>query len=274
MRKIILGMAAVTAVVATPAAARDGAWYVGGDFGAMLVEDTDVDVGDVDDALTLDHDAGYDGGVYVGYDLGRFRIEAEAAHKKSRLDEFYSSSLLPTSGGNLTNGTREGAGSTKALSLMLNGLVDFGDDDGISGFIGAGAGFAKVNFNDLRAFENTGVFLDDKDSGFAWQILAGLRQAISDNVDVTLKYRMFNVSNLEMQTVGGAPAEASLRTHSLLGGLTFNFGGAEAPPPPPPPTPPPPPATPPPPAPPPAAPAAGGPGGLQQGPVHRVLRLG
>src|SRR5690606_15205793 len=113
MQKIALGMAAVTAmVVASPAAARDGAWYVGGDFGAMIVEDTDIDVGTTADAITLDHDPGYDAGVYVGYDLGRFRLEVEAAHKKSRLDEFYSANALPSSGGTLTNGSRPGAGST------------------------------------------------------------------------------------------------------------------------------------------------------------------
>ena len=62
-----------TAVIATPAAARDGAWYVGGDFGAMIVEDTDVDVNGVEDALSLNHEYGFDGALFVGYDLGAFR---------------------------------------------------------------------------------------------------------------------------------------------------------------------------------------------------------
>src|SRR5690606_38913104 len=122
MHKIALGMAAVTAmVVASPAAARDGAFYIGGDFGAMIVEDTDIDVGVAQDAITLDHDPGYDAGIYAGYDLGRFRIEAEVAHKKSRLDEFYNANVLPTSGGALISDVRPGAGSTRALSFMVNG---------------------------------------------------------------------------------------------------------------------------------------------------------
>ena len=33
-------------------------------------------------------------------------------------------------------------GSTSALSFMLNGLLDFGEDDGIQGFIGGGVGVA------------------------------------------------------------------------------------------------------------------------------------
>ena len=63
MHKIVLGMAAVTAMVASPAAARDGAWYIGGDFGAMIVEDTEIDVGAVENSIVLDNDAGYDGGI-------------------------------------------------------------------------------------------------------------------------------------------------------------------------------------------------------------------
>ena len=39
MRKLAIVVALSSTVLATPALARDGAWYVGGDFGAMIVED-------------------------------------------------------------------------------------------------------------------------------------------------------------------------------------------------------------------------------------------
>src|SRR5690606_30560222 len=183
MRKIVLGMAAATAVVASPAFARDGAFYIGADFGAMIVEDTDIDVGATEDAISIDHNYGYDGGIYAGYDLGAFRLEAEASYKRARVDGFTNVASLPASGGALPAGTRDGAGSTRSLSFMLNGLFDFGDENGTSAFVGGGAGFARVNFNDVRAFEDSGVFLDDRDSGFAWQVLAGVRQAISNSAD-------------------------------------------------------------------------------------------
>src|SRR5690606_32111518 len=138
MRNLGMWLATATAVIATPAAARDGAWYVGGDFGAMIVEDTDFDAAGIDNVVTLDHEYGYDGALFVGYDLGAFRLEAEAAYKKADLDTFYSSTLLPASGGPLSIGDYEGGGSTSALSFMINGMLDFGDDDGISGFVGGG----------------------------------------------------------------------------------------------------------------------------------------
>jgi outer membrane protein OmpA-like peptidoglycan-associated protein len=113
---------------------------------------------------------------------------------------------------------------------MLNGMLDFGDDDGISGFVGGGIGMARVKANNYRNFANATPFLDGSDSKLAWQVFAGVRQAISDNIDVTLKYRFFNVDKVRMTAFNGAETDMRFRSHSLLGGLTFNFGGAEPPP--------------------------------------------
>ncbi len=234
MRSVLMVSAAALALPATPAAARDGAWYVGGDFGAMIVEDIDFDIGTApvtDNAVVLNHDYGFDSALFVGYDLGAFRLEAEVAYKRASLDEFENTIALPSSSGPHPVGAREGFGSSSALSFMINGMLDFGDDDGVSGFVGGGGGLGKVSYSELRAFENNGVFLDDSDSGFAWQVVAGLRQAISDNVDITLRYRFFNVDGLETDTFGNDHAQSSFRSHSVLGGITFNFGRPPPPPP-------------------------------------------
>ena len=85
MRAILLASAAVLATIATPAAARNGAWYVGGDFGGMIVEDIDFDIGTLDNAVKVrPDDLGFDGSLFVGYDLGTFRLEAEVAGKPRR----------------------------------------------------------------------------------------------------------------------------------------------------------------------------------------------
>jgi OOP family OmpA-OmpF porin len=228
MRSVLMVSAAVLALAATPAQARDGAWYVGGDFGAMIVEDTDFDIGATENAVGLDHDYGFDGALFVGYDLGAFRLESEVSYRRANLDEFENTIVLPSTGGPHPIGLRDGYGSTSALSFMINGMLDFGDEDGLSGFVGGGVGVARIDYRELRAFESTGVFLDDSDTRFAWQVLAGVRSAISDNIDVTLRYRFFNANGVDTITFGNDDASSRFRSHSLLGGLTFNFG---APPP-------------------------------------------
>jgi len=238
MRKLAIAVALSSTLLATPAFARDGAWYVGGEFGAMIVEDIDVDVGTRNNAFTLDHDYGYDGGLFVGYDLGAVRIEGEVAYKKADLDGFRTTVLLPGEGAAFPAVRDLAGGNTSALSFMLNAMLDFGDDDGISGFVGGGVGVARVKLNNQRVFNNSAPFLDESDSRFAWQLIAGVRQAISDNMDITVKYRFFNVDNLDLTANTGNPggplavrdATARLRTHSLLGGITFNFGAPTPPP--------------------------------------------
>jgi opacity protein-like surface antigen len=44
-----------------------------------------------------------------------------------------------------------------ALSFMLNGMLDFGDDDGIQGFVGGGVGAARTEVTNIFA----GPYLDD-----------------------------------------------------------------------------------------------------------------
>ena len=260
MRKLAIAMALSSTVLAAPALARDGAPYVGAEFGAMIVEDIDFDIGTTDDAITIDHEYGYDGAIFAGYDLGAFRIEIEASQKRATIDGFRSANqLFGNNFGLQTQRQRDfddGFGRTKVRSLMLNGMLDFGDDEGVSGFVGGGVGYGQARIG-IGAFENAPRVIDDKDSGFAWQLMAGVRQALTPNMDVHLKYRFFNMDidvdrNQEVglfEAVGGTEGEGRIRTHSLLGGITFNFGAPPpviiAPPPPPAPVyvPPPPPAT-------------------------------
>jgi OOP family OmpA-OmpF porin len=257
MRKLAIAVALSSTLLATPAFARDGAWYVGGEFGASIVEDMDFDSATTDNLITVNSEYGYDGGLFVGYDLGAFRIEAEVSYKKADVSGFLNLTALPGEGPVFPGGRDFAGGSTTALSFMLNGMLDFGDDDGIQGFVGGGVGMARVKMNNVRVFGNSAPFLDDSDSRLAWQLFAGVRQAISDNIDVTVKYRFFNVPDLRFVAQTGTTGavardvDSRYRSHSLLGGITFNFG---APPEPVPPPPPPPVIDIPPPAPPPAVP--------------------
>ena len=93
---------------------------------------------------------------------------------------------------------------------MINGMLDFGDDDGISGFVGGGVGMARVKANNYRNFANATPFLDGSDSRLAWQVFAGVRQAISDNIDVTVKYRFFNADKVRLTAFNGAGSRLPL----------------------------------------------------------------
>ena len=96
MRKLVIGMALASTALATPVLAREDAWYVEVDGGAMIVEDSKYDLrvsgagltGSLNDAMIVDHDYGYDFGGIVGYDFGGFRVEMEASYRSAGADEF------------------------------------------------------------------------------------------------------------------------------------------------------------------------------------------
>ncbi len=249
MRKLAIGLALASTALASPALARDDQWYVGVDGGVMIVEDKNIKAGDAT-VVESGFDKGFDFGGVVGYDFGGFRLESEVSYRQANINDHTLTLPAPLSGLNGTYDDDLAFGKASALSFMVNGLFDFGDDDGLQGFVGGGVGVARVDLSDYGAGPAT--LLDDSDTGFAWQALAGIRAPLSDSWDVGLKYRFFNAPNVNLVTTPGIGVETRYRSHSLMGSLVYNFGGAPEPvevasPPPPPYVAPPPPPPPPPP---------------------------
>lgn len=245
MRKLLLA-AAATIAIASPAAARDGSGYVALDAGALWPKNQDLNASiDFTNANQADflrrnvgdiqYKVGYDVDARGGFDFGMFRVEGELGYKKLVGDTIRLDNDLADDLGLVD--PRLDVGNGRVWSLMANGMLDFGNDDGLSGFIGAGIGRARVNLD------------GEKDSAFAGQIIAGVRHAITPNLDVGVKYRYFRTARLNFNdsfddgTDFGA--RGKLRTHSLLASLIYNFGApvpapvvvapvVETPPPPPP----------------------------------------
>jgi opacity protein-like surface antigen len=287
MRKILLAAVAASAI-ATPALARNGQPYVGIEGGLLLPRDlngnanvdyvtsplTPVVVGGADffqkNAFDAELKRGWDVDAIAGYDFGAFRLEGELGWKRAKRDGFDPDgtflnnlntvlnrpSVAPDPGAPglpaLTQNDFDNTdGKISVRSAMINALADFGAEDGLSFYAGAGFGRAKA-----RA-------LDDGDSAWAWQLIAGVRSAISSNIDIGLKYRYFRTGRMNFvggplgyggnrnAIVGGSQftnafitpeLDGRFKSHSLLASLTFNFGApavveVAAPPPPPPPAP-------------------------------------
>ena len=247
MRKFAMVTAvAVSAIMATPAVARDGSAYVGVDAGAMIVQDGEFDYFDVStvarNAIAVDHKVGFDAGILAGYDFGAFRFEVEAARKRAGVEEVSFdpfADIVPFQ----NEGANDADGRARVLSGMANGLLDFGNE-GMSGFVGLGLGVAKIRYDVTTVTGGTGFQVSD--NSLAWQALAGVRFPLTANLDAGLKYRFFNTRRLNFD--GGSAAvpfelAGRFRSHSLLASLVYNFAApvaplppvVETPPPPPPP---------------------------------------
>ena len=175
MRKLVLAFALASTSFAAPALARDGSFYAGLEGGGMLVEDAPFDYNDdgtfgpINNAWILDHHPGWDVDAIAGYDFGMVRVEAELGYKRASLDEVeVATGVAPPAGfGSHFNAD----GHSSAISVMLNALLDFGDDAGWSGYVGPGIGAARVTED---------VDVPDLDKNFhgtrgriAWQVAEG-----------------------------------------------------------------------------------------------------
>ena len=246
--KWFLLAAVATGALSAPAAARDHNWYMGIEGGLLWAQDLEFDgtansEGPVffSDYYQLDFKTGLDIDVIGGYDFGFVRTEVEFGYKTADIDE--------VGGLGFTEGSPiDGDGSVRVKSVMANALIDFGNEDGFSVYGGGGLGLAEVKVSDSTSSSNN---FSLKDSGLAWQLIAGVRYAVWDNVQMGLKYRYFQGPRIEDNLTFSNRFSVDLdsnrfRSHSLLFSVIYHAGEKYVAPPPPPPAPPPPPPLPPP----------------------------
>jgi outer membrane protein OmpA-like peptidoglycan-associated protein len=200
--------------------------YVSLGAGANWLEDAETHFAN---STTINPKYSFDVGPAVvgalGYGLGNgFRVEGEIGYRDSNVSS--------------------GSGSANAWDFMANGLYDFHMGWPVVPYIGGGIGFARVNFDSVGV-PNTTLTINDTDTQFAYQGIAGLSYAINQNLKVDASYRYLGTTNPHFQATNGNVAGSEYHDHTLLIALRWEFG---APPPPPPPvpaaavTPPPPPA--------------------------------
>src|SRR3954454_13437375 len=148
MRKLAIAVALASTAMATPALARDGAWYAGVEGGLMVVEDTTLDYSDANKAVaagfTMNHKVGFDVDALAGYDLGVVRLEGEIAYKRASLQDTKVDSALAAPASGLFFDT---SGHVSVFTAMANALLDFGDENGWAGYVGGGAGLARVKYS-------------------------------------------------------------------------------------------------------------------------------
>ena len=233
MRKHLLAASAVAALASPAYAATDGP-YVGIEGGVTFPRTSDLDVvlnntTTYDNGYNVKYKAGYDVDAILGYKLGFIRLEGEAGYKRAKIKSLGVSTPLITDVGTAAGTTATAAdfsvGNRIGIkTLMANALLDGDFGGGLGGYVGGGAGRAWANLS------------GDSDSAWAFQGIAGLRYALTPNVDAGLKYRYFHTAKLNFNdafAVNAVPFTTSTSgnydSHSVLASLTYNFNAHSRP---------------------------------------------
>ena len=246
MRSYLFGAVSVLSLLAaTSASANDqDGWYLRGNTGYGIHQDAELDGGINSElhgnGLQSEGNVAYSLG--AGYDFGEhWRVELDA-------------DALETSFGSISQ-TPSSKGSLKTDSVMLNALYDFGDFKNFEPYVGAGLGLVRgkgrFSSHDFPGVENelvrnptcvgertvgqsSSCAISDSDTGFGWQLLAGLGYKISDNLTWDTHYTYLNGPDLDLKghiansnTGAFSDFDADLEdvgAHTLMTGLRYTFG--------------------------------------------------
>lgn len=194
MKRVSLMAAVAAAVLTTGAAgaasAQDTGWYVRGDLGGNFQ-------GEVDGSPKAKADDGWIASAGAGYALGNgFRAEGELAYLDSDL---------------------KGAtgGDTTTLGAFANGYYDFDTGGKLQPFVGAGLGFAKV--------EVDSPLVDDDDTGFAYQLKAGLGYKFNERLTGEAAYRYLGVTDVTLGS-GVNRLDGDFTSQAVTVGLRYKLG--------------------------------------------------
>jgi len=162
----------------------------------------------------------FDSGVGFGITLGRsfdqFRGELEYS---SRKNDIKSHSL---NGGATLPGSK---GEAKSDAFMLNGYYDIDTNSAFVPYLGAGIGMAKVKFDDFGVAAIPDV-LNDNESQFAYQFMAGGEYRFADTWGLFAEYRYFATADVDVNTssaTGGVSNSIAYKTNNILVGARFRF---------------------------------------------------
>src|SRR3954469_3443399 len=195
MRKYLLVTVAIASLAATPAAAKDGSGYFGGDIGAVWANSQDINgtvtfsgpvvcnpavppipcttpgTFSANNVAKIKYKAGIDADLIGGYDFGMWRLEGELGYKHGKVkhhdfDSGFLGDINTDAGTALTDFNIDN--TTNVWSGMINGWLDFGGNGGFGGGLGVGGGYASVHQ------------FGKSDGKFAWQILGQAYYPVSE----------------------------------------------------------------------------------------------
>ncbi|QEG22448.1 outer membrane beta-barrel protein [Mariniblastus fucicola] len=170
-------------------------------------------------------DAGYLFGFTVGQFQGRnLRTELELSYRNININGLQ---LDGVSGSEFTSV----AGDFGTFAGMLNGyweFVDFGSEK-IKPYVGGGVGFALAR-PDLIQSNGVEAVINDDESSFAWQWMAGLNYKASPTLDAFVEYRYFTADSFRLDTqlpevagVGNGSGPFDYRSSTVLFGMRARF---------------------------------------------------
>ena len=133
----------------------------------------------------FDFDTGISGEFGVGYDFGKFRVEATYSRSNTSMNDV-SADITENDAKIATLTTKVDDGDANLNSFLLNAYYDFHADSKFVPYVGGGIGYSQINFSSYTV-KALGVTLssgEGSDGAFTYQAKAGISYLASEKIDI------------------------------------------------------------------------------------------
>lgn len=154
---------------------------------------------------------GINGALAVGAKFGSLRAELEAVYRYNPNDKFVDA------------GGAEGAdGSMSTAQIFLNGYYEIDIFGVVTPYAGVGVGYGTVSLN-LKELDGT-VVVDDDDTVYSYQLIAGAAVNVTENFSLTAEYRYFDtINDAQLNLSGGIDfvENSDISSHEIRFGIRY-----------------------------------------------------
>ena len=200
---------------------QSGNWYAGVDGFASFLGNERASRSNLNVLNDYKTGAGFAG--IFGYDFGSLRLETEIGKHYNNLEQI---SVVTDTTLGLSSGSATG-GKSDATHYMFNAVFDLDsvfDDLALNPFIGAGLGVSTLKLNGHATAGSQAYVLDSGENLLTYQAFAGLRTPLSDNVDLSLKYRFMGTNDADLVDRLSQTFSYTTDIHDVVVGITYKFG--------------------------------------------------
>jgi opacity protein-like surface antigen len=211
MKKTIYGILVLLAMLISAPAQADTLYFAAqAGFSTQPTSDNE-DPNNPGNNFELNTQNGINGALAVGAKFGSLRAELEAVYRYNPNDKFVDA------------GGAEGAdGSMSTAQIFLNGYYEIDIFGVVTPYVGVGVGYGTVSLN-LKELDGT-VVVDDDDTVYSYQLMAGAAVNVTENFSLTAEYRYYNtINDAQLNLSGGIDfvENSDISAHEVRFGIRY-----------------------------------------------------
>ena len=211
--RCLIGTVLLVLVLNSSAAAAG--YYIGIQGGTGFLPEAKAT--DSEGSVNFSYDAGYDGSITLGYDLGDMNPNIG----KGRVELEFNTASNDLNEAAFVEGKFGAGGSVKRTSIMLNTIGEYVTESGMIIYALLGLGWAEINLDNVSILGEP--FIDGSSNQLAYQAGLGLAWKLSSHFFFDIGYRYYGTTDPDFTKKDGTNLDYEYASHRIVAGLRLHF---------------------------------------------------